>query len=81
MTAESLPAKDTKVLLRNAALLLACRFLLLFNLADVFVSAEDAGENLVYVLQLAWEVEGVFDLLARDFAGDLFVGQDELMEV
>ena len=45
-------------------------------LSGVFLLPEDSGENLVYIFQLAWEVEGVFDLLARDFAGDLFVSQD-----
>ena len=35
---------------------------------------EDAGEDLVHVLQLALQVEGVFDLLARHSARDLFVG-------
>ena len=40
-----------------------------------------AGKDLVHVLQLAREVEGVLDLLARNFAGDFFVGQHELVEV
>ena len=40
-----------------------------------------AGEYLVYILQLTWQVEGIFDLLARDAAGDFFVGQHELVEV
>ena len=43
--------------------------------------AEDSGENLVHIFQLAGKIEGVFDLLARDSAGDLFVGEDQLVEV
>jgi hypothetical protein len=40
-----------------------------------------ASKYLVHILQLAGKVEGVFDLLARDAAGDLFIRQDELVEV
>ena len=47
------------------SLLLAFRF-----------GAEDAGEDFVDVFELAIEIEGVLDLLARDFGGDFFVGED-----
>jgi hypothetical protein len=43
--------------------------------------AEDAGKNLVHIFQLAWKVEGVFDLLARDAARDLLISQHELVEI
>ena len=59
-------------------------FYLLFLLEffpGIFLFAEDSGENLVDIFQLAVQVEGVFDLLARDFAGDFFVGEDELVKV
>ena len=54
---------------------------LLFLLATAFLVAEDAGENLVDILELTLQVEGVFDLRARDFAGDLFVGEDQVVEI
>ena len=57
----------------------AVLFLLL--IAPCFFLAEDAGENLVDVFQLAVEIEGVFDLFARDFGGDFLVGEDQVVEV
>lgn len=47
----------------------------------LLLGAENAGENLVDILQLTWQVESVFDLLARHAGGDLFVGEDQLVEV
>jgi len=57
----------------------AALFLLL--IAPCFFLAEDAGENFVDVFRLAVEIEGVFDLFARDFGGDFFVGEDQVVEV
>ena len=42
---------------------------------------EDTRENLVDVAQLPLQIEGVLDLLARNPAGDLFVFQDQFVEI
>jgi len=61
---------------RPRGLFFLCGFFGRWLLAGVFFRAKHALENLVDILQLAWQVEGVFNLRARNFAGDLFVGED-----
>src|SRR5580704_10087168 len=43
--------------------------------------AEHSGKVLVDVFQLALQVKGVLDLLARHAAGDFLVGENKLAEV
>src|SRR5215469_12183035 len=56
------------------------RALLLRCFRGLFV-AKHSGKDLVDVLQLPLQIEGVLYLLPRNFAGDLLVGKDLIMEI